>query len=189
MRSRAGTFADRGAGVVLVLATLALLAPNAACAESTGVVPDAARMTALREEVARAPVLIVRGDFGLREFHRAWLDSSGVRSPSHERRPRPALFVSSDAPAPAAPAAIPWSQISTMQTQRPKKLQGAIAGLLVGIAVGVTLSMNYESKYTEDWTGVGLLLGPPFVGLAGGTILGSLSGTKVIYRAPTQENH
>lgn len=176
---------ERLAGTLLV-AALALAAPIAASSEPAGAIPDAASMMALRQAVARSPVLLVRGDFGLREFHGAWIDSGGIQRAS-QGRTRPALFVSRDAPPPPAAMVIPWSQISTLETQRPRKLQGAIGGLVVGLAIGLTLSMNYESKYTEDWTGVGLLLGPPFVGLVGGTILGSLSGTKVIYRAPTRE--
>lgn len=167
--------------MALVIATLA--APIAAA----GAIPDADGMAELREAVARSPVLLVRGDFGLREFHGAWLDSSGIQRAARVRA-RPALFVSADAPPPPVAKVIPWSEITTMETQRPKKLQGAVGGFVVGLAVGVTLAMNHEAKNSDDFTGVALLLAPPMVGLLGGTILGSLSGTKVIYRAPTQEN-
>ena len=174
----------------LLLVALVLAGPTAVRAGDAGVIPDSTQMKALREAVRRAPVVLVRGDFGLREFYHARLDSTGIRSAREESawRPRPALIATADAPRPPVPPTIAWSEISTMETQRPKKLQGAIGGLVVGLAIGLTLALNYEARYSEDFTGLGLLLGPPFVGLIGGTILGSLSGTKVIYRAPTREN-
>ncbi|MGH7729989.1 MAG: hypothetical protein ACRENJ_01925 [Candidatus Eiseniibacteriota bacterium] len=175
--------------VVAALA-LALSIPTAARAEERGAIPDQAQLAAMRDAVARAPVLLVRGDFGLRELHHAWLDSTGVRPAREEsaRGPRPALFATADAPRAAAPPTIAWSQISSLATQRPRKLRGAVAGFGIGLVVGVTLASLREDSYTGDLTNLGLVVGTPAGGLVIGTILGSLSGTKVIYRAPTQEN-
>ena len=174
----------------VLVALLALPFAVAARADEPTSIPDPGQLGMMRDAVRRAPVLIARGDFGLREFHHPWLDSSGVRSTREEspRGPRPALFATADAPPPAPAAAIPWSQITSLETQRPRKLQGAVAGFVIGLAVGGTLASTYEAKNSEDWTGVGLLLGTPMLGVISGTLLGSLSGTKVIYRAPTQEN-
>lgn len=164
--------------------TLALAIPGAATAGAT---PDPAQIAAMREAIAGAPVLLVRGDFGVREFHRARVDSDGVSAhPESRRTPRPGVFVTADAPPPAVPSAIPWSEITSLETQRPKKLQGAVGGLVIGLALGLTLALNYDST-EEDWTAVGFLIGTPMLGAFAGTIIGSFSGTKVIYRAPTQE--
>jgi len=178
------------AAALVVAVALGLPTAIAARAEEGGAIPDPARMAALRDAVRRAPVLLVRGDFGLRELRDARLDSSGVRSAQQEsaKRPRPALLATADAPSTALSPIIPWSEISSLETQRPKKLQGAVAGFVVGLTVGTTLALEHEDTYSgEDYTGVALLAGSPVLGILLGTLVGSLSGTKVIYRAPIQE--
>jgi len=183
-RQRACSASRRTDLCLLAALVIALVVPGAARAGAT---PDPARMAELREAVARAPVLLARGDFGLREFHHPWIDSSGVSGRKDpDWRPRPALIASADAPRPEAPPIIPWSRITSLETQRQKKLQGAVAGFVAGLAIGGTLALTYEAKNSEDWTGVGLLVGTPTCGLLLGTIIGSLSGTSVIYRATTQ---
>jgi len=174
------------AATVATALALAFVVPEAATAGST---PDPRQLVAMRDAVARAPVLLVRGDFGLRELRHAWLDSTGVsarRDPAW--RPRPALIASAVAPRPEAPPTIPWSEITSLETQRPKKLQGAVAGFVIGLAAGASLAGLHEETYTGDYTRVALILGTPAAGVVAGTLIGSLSGTKVIYRAPTQEN-
>jgi hypothetical protein len=183
MNPEHGAFARHVATVATALALASVLS-DAATAGST---PDPPQLVAMRDAVARAPVLLVRGDFGFREVRRAWLDSAGVSGRQDPAwRPRPALIASADAPRPEAPPTIPWSEITSLEIQRQKKLQGAIGGFVVGLAIGGTLALTYEAKDSNDMTGFGPLLGPPSSGLILGTIIGSLSGTKVIYRAPTQ---
>jgi len=172
------------AAVATALA-LASVVPESATAGST---PDPRQLVAMRDAVARAPVLLVRGDFGVREVRHAWLDSTGVgpSRPESARRPRPALFATADAPRPEPPPTIAWSEIESLETQKSKKLQGAMGGFVVGLTAGFTVALTYEPKNSEDMTPAGLLVGLPMLGLISGTILGSLSGSKVIYRAPTQ---
>jgi hypothetical protein len=166
---------------------LALVMADAATAGAT---PDPAQLTTMKDAVARAPVLLVRGDFGLRELRHARLDSTGVSAPPEPARPaRPALFATADVPRPVAPATIAWSEITSLETQRPRKLRGALAGLVVGLATGITLALTHEARHSDDYTGLALLTGPPTGGLLLGAFLGSLTGTHVIYRAPTQESN
>lgn len=184
-RERAGSASRRRELRLFAALVTALVIPEAATAGST---PDPRQLVAMRAAVARAPVLLVRGDFGVREVLHAWLDSTGVRPspPESARRPRPALIASADAPRPEPPPTIAWSEIESLETQKSKKLQGAMGGFVVGLTAGFTVALTYEPKNSEDMTPAGLLVGLPMLGLISGTILGSLSGSKVIYRAPTQ---
>ena len=175
---------ERRVKPLMAALALALVAPIAARSDGGGAIPDSARMAALRGAIARAPVLLVRGDFGLREFWHPVLDSAGVR-PGRKAPPRPALFTAADAPRPAVAPPIPWREISTMQTQRPKKLQGAIVGGVLGLAVGFLILEG--SQGDDDLRALGLIIGAPTTGVLLGTFLGSLSGTRTIYRAPTWE--
>lgn len=174
---------------LLAAPVLARPLPVLASAQGTAAVPDSAGMAALREAATRAPVLLVRGEFGLREYHRPRVDSAGIgpRRPESPWRPRPALFGTADA-RPASPTT-PWSEISSLETQRPRKLQGAVAGFVLGLALGGLLASNYHTTNSDDYTPVGLWIGTPVTGVLFGTIIGSLAGTKTIYRAQPQETH
>jgi len=173
--------------LMLGTATTVAIARNAGAA-----VPDSAQMIQLRQAAAQAPVLIVRGDFGLREVRHPLIDSAGVHSASWESatHTRPALFTTSDAPRAAKTAPLAWHQISTLETQRPMKLKGTLMGGITGLALGMLLvGTNNTGTFSGDYRNVAYLLGMPMTGAVAGFVIGSLSGTRTIYSAPSRENH
>ena len=155
-----------------------------------GAVPDSGQMATLRAAATKAPVLLVRGDFGLQEIRKPLLDSTGVRSATweSEAHTRPAVFSAPDATHAPATAPIAWSAISTIHTQHQRKLQGAIAGFVVGLAVGAAVYASTDSGYSgEEYGSAGWVLGAPVLGTIAGFVIGSFTGTRLVYPKPFQE--
>jgi hypothetical protein len=173
----------------LMLGTAATVAT---ALDAGGAIPDSTQMILLRRAAAQAPVLIVRGDFGLRELRHPLIDSTGVRSASWERttHTRPALFATPDAPRSAVTGPLAWHQISTLETQRPMRLKGTLIGGITGLAAGMLMVGTTDTgTFTGDYRNVGYLVGMPMTGAVAGFVIGSLSGFRTIYSAPSRENH
>jgi hypothetical protein len=148
-------------------------------------------MSELRRAAAKAPVLLVRGDFGLREVHDALLDSTGVRSAKAESewRQRPAVSTTSSDTSVAMPSLIAWNDIASLETQHPQKLKGALFGGVTGLAISMLIvGLNNETNTSEGFTrSESLALGMPFLGVTTGFIVGAFAGTRTIY--PQHESH
>ena len=155
-----------------------------------GAIPDSSQMSTLRAAAAKAPVLLVRGDFGLQEIRKPLLDSTGVRSATWESQAhaRPAVFTAPDPTHAPAAAPIAWSEISTIHTQHQRKLQGAIAGFVVGLAVSAVIYASTDPGNSgEDYGSAAWVLGAPMLGVIGGFAIGSFTGTRLVYPKPIQE--
>jgi len=154
-----------------------------ASAAAAGTAPEAATLERLRLDGARG--VRVLGEFGVKVVHHPLLDSTGVRSAdwAAAAAARPALFATADAPHPAVPAPIPWSDIQEIKTNRQHKLRGAVIGGVVGLATALLVVGTDEG---DEGGAAGALIGAPIVGALLGTFIGSLTGSKTIYRA--QEN-
>jgi len=160
-----------------------------ASAGSAGPVPDSMQMSELRRTAAKAPVLLVRGDFGLVEVRKALLDSTGVRSTSWESAAhvRPAI-VTADAPPPVR-MPIPWSGIESIETQHQQKTKFALMGGITGLAAGLLIAGTSSDTSESDAIGkAGWVIGGPMLGMIGGFVIGSFVGTKTVYSSPPQES-
>jgi len=187
-RTRAAlTRAAATAGLALSGATAALAATATA-----GAIPDSAQMSELRRAAAKAPVLLVRGDFGLRELRKPLLDSTGVRSATWESaaHARPAIVSTADAPHAAPPPLMTWNEISSIETQHQQKTKWTLMGGITGLAVGMLIyGLSDDQPATgEIPEGAGWLFGLPPVCAMAGFIVGSMTGTRTIYPQPSQEN-
>lgn len=173
----------------LVLAGTLVAVVNAA---SAGSIPDSAQMSELRLAAAKAPVLLVHGDFGLRELRKPLLDSTGVRSATWEAaaHARPAIVSTADAPHAAPPPPITWNQISSLETQHQQKTKWTLLGGITGLALGALIYGTSDStgETGEIPPGAAWLLAAPMAGVAAGFVVGSMTGKRTIYPQPSQEN-
>jgi hypothetical protein len=186
-RTRAAlTRAAATAGLALSGATAALAATATA-----GTIPDSAQMSELRLAAAKAPVLLVRGDFGLRELRKPLLDSTGVRSATWESaaHARPAIVSTADAPHAAPPPLMTWNEISSIETQHQQKTKFALMGGITGLAVGLLIAgTGSETSESEALGKAAWVIGGPMLGVIGGFVVGSFVGTKTVYSSPHQES-
>jgi hypothetical protein len=176
----------RYAGAVLAAAACVASAP----APAGAAVPDSARLAGLREAITAAPIFRVVGAFGRERIADPILDSSGVRSAGWEpvASRRTAVFTAERSAPRAARAPIPWSDISALETGRPKTLQGAVGGTVVGLVVGagIALAMNPRGAPADEedaLRSIGIVSGTTFAGTILGTWIGHRSGFRPIYRA------
>jgi hypothetical protein len=186
----------RGAPVAPAIAVAGIATAWAAVvltvAATAGPIPDSAQMSELRMAAAKAPLLLVHGDFGVRELRKPLLDSTGVRSEQWESaaRARPAIIATPDAPHPVA-MPIAWTDISSLETQRQQKLKWTLIGGITGLALGALIYSRYDdtSNATGELPeGAGWLMGLPPLGLAVGFVAGSMTGKRTIYPHPPQGN-
>jgi len=193
-RARLTRTALARATTVVAMGGLAISAATAgmAVAASAGTIPDSAQMSELRLAAAKAPVLLVRGDFGLRELRKPLLDSTGVRSATWESaaHARPAIVTTADAPHAALPPPITWNEISSLETQHQQKTKWTLMGGITGLALGALIyGLSDDTAATgEIPEGAGWLFGLPPVGAMTGFVAGSLVGKRTIYPQPSQEN-
>ena len=178
------------ATTVVAAASLAISGVTAAMAvaASAGAIPDSVQMSELRLAAAKAPVLLVRGDFGLRELRKPLFDSTGVRSANCESaaHARPAIVSTADAPHAAVPPPITWNEISSLETQHQQKTKWTLMGGITGLAVGMLvygLSVDHPAT-GEIPEGAGWLFGLPVVGATAGFVVGSFTGTRLVYPKP-----
>jgi hypothetical protein len=183
--------ATSNAGLATTWATVVLTIALAVAA-SAGAIPDSTQMSELRLAAAKAPVLLVRGDFGLRELRNPLLDSTGVRSASWEpaAHARPAIISTPDAPHTAMPAPIAWERISSLETQHQQKTKCTLMGGITGLALGMLMygvsdnqAATGELSEADRW-----LLSMPPAGLAVGFVVGMMTGKRTIYPQPSQGN-
>ena len=177
--------ASRALAAGLMVVSLAASVP--AAADRGRAVPDAAALAAMREAAGRGGGVRVIGSFGQREIRHPVLDSTGVRSADWEAASaaRPALFVTKDTPRPAAPAPIAWSEIEELKAGKQHTLRGAVVGATLGLAAALTAIGMSDGG--DELGGYGVFVTSVAMGAVIGTFVGSLSGSKTIYRA--QENH
>jgi hypothetical protein len=182
------------ATIVVAMAGLAASGATAATAVSAlaGAIPDSVQMSELRLAAAKAPVLLVRGDFGLRELRKPLLDSTGVRSANWESaaHARPAIVSTADAPHATPPPRITWNEISSIETQHQQKTKWTLMGGITGLAVGMLIfGLSDDTAETGELPpGAGWLFGLPVVCATTGFIVGSMTGTRTIYPQSPQEN-
>jgi hypothetical protein len=162
---------------LVVLGTLVLTCPGPAVA---GTVPDTIQMALLRYAVAEVRLVRVEGDFGTRWGRRPLIDSSGVQFGEELKGRANTMRVPGDV------ASIPWTEISTIQTDRATSGRGAMIGLAIGLLAGSVIALssinffsmeNQQHKANIIWqVGVG--------GMALGFLAGKRGETKVIYPPP-----
>ena len=178
--------------LLLALAVAGMVTVAVTAAVSAGTIPDSAQMSELRLAAAKAPVLLVHGDFGLRGLRKPLLDSTGVRSATWESaaHARPAIVSTPDAPHAASPPLITWNEISSLETQHQQKTKWTLMGGITGLALGALIygTSNPTDETGESWGAAGWLVGAPFIGAVAGFITGSLTGKRTIYPQPRQEN-
>jgi len=167
-----------------LIAGLSLAAAPPARVADAGAIPDSVTMAAMRRAAGRG--LLVYTATGQQEIRYPMLDSTGVWSAKSEAasRQRTALIETSDAPRPAVPAPISWSQIETVKTAGHHEWQAALVGAAVGLVVGAVTLLG--SSHDEGVPG-GLFAGSAAVGGLIGMLVGSVSGKQTLYRS--QENH
>lgn len=193
MRHPRATLARATAVVAMAGLAAAWTTAALAVAASAGAIPDSVQMSELRLAAAKAPVVLVRGDFGLRELRKPLLDSTGVRSANRESaaHARPAIVSTAHPPHAAPPPLIAWNEISSLETQHQQKTKWTLMGGITGLAVGMLiygLSDDQSPATGEIPEGAGWLFGLPVVGATAGFVTGSLAGTRTIYPQPSQEN-
>ena len=173
----------------LMLSFLAVLVLFNACiapARAAAGIPDSVTMAEMRKAAGHGHGLRLIGPFGQREFRHLELDSTGVRALVSNSRP--ALFVTADTPPPAPPPAIPWSRIAEVRTTHQHKFRGMLIGTGTGFALGAaTVGLKSGSDTSENWLAGLIVLGSSACGALAGTFLGSLYGSKTLYRS--QEIH
>jgi hypothetical protein len=185
----------RGAPVAPAIAVAGIATAWAAVvltvAATAGPIPDSAQMSELRMAAAKAPLLLVHGDFGVRELRKPLLDSTGVRptkwnSGPHATPEGKTVHVQGEY---ATGEPIAWSDISSLETQHQQKTKWALMGGITGLAVGALMfGLTDSTAETGSWEGVGWVVGAPMVGVMAGFIVGSMTGKRTIYPQPLQGN-
>jgi hypothetical protein len=183
MSARALDRALRGgmAGLLLGL-PLTTAMPARAAERASGAVPDSASMARIRAATGEHGMRVI-GTFGQREVHHPMMDSTGVWS-SEWAGARPAVFATSDAPHAGAQTPLPWSQIQEIKSDRQHKTHGALLGAGIGLVTGAVLLGIASGTTDDEQAGAGALMGGSVIlGGVFGLFIGSLVGSKTIYRA------
>jgi hypothetical protein len=166
--------------MVGLIASLSLAAAVPTPAAEAGAVPDSIRMSAIRR--ASGNGLLVYTATSQQEIRHPLLDSTGVWSANWESasRQRTALIETQDAPHPAVPKPISWSQIETVKTAGHHEVKGLVAGAAIGLVVGTAV---FLSSSEEALGGAGIFVGSAAFGGLVGMFVGSVSGKETLYRS------
>jgi hypothetical protein len=161
----------------LILLLCSLVAPGASAAE--GGAPDSAQRAALQERIGRLDRVRVLGPAGTTLLLVPVVREDGLHMRRPWKPPRPALFVSADAPVQPRPVEfVPWSAIEHVQVHRSGAWSGALTGAVIGgFVVGLTL-LTYHHQVAESWgeSGGWIVAGSAVV-LGGATLTGLVLGT------------
>lgn len=181
------------AGAWRVIVSAAVTSWVALAAPVTGPAAEAPApqvIAALRDSLSREKHARLLGTFGTREITRPVADSAGVGSADWAPRKaqRGAIFVAADAPPPAVPRPIPWSEIAEVQAGGPMTGRGALIGGLVGAFAGTIAAMAVISTAdpTNESAGLGAAYAIPTTALIGvfvGASIGSHGRWRTVYRA------
>ena len=165
----------------LTLVALALLVwAQSAGAAPAGAVPDSATRAALQKRIGRLAKVRLLGPAGQETILlKPLVRDDGLHMREPYRRPRPAVIVLGEVPAPPPPVDfVPWSAIDEVQVARGDPARGALSGALFGVgvvAISLAASHRVIQRYPEDamplvFMGGGILV-------AGCTVVGAVVGS------------
>lgn len=171
---------------------LALLAPGFSAARAlAGAVPDSATRAAVQRQIGHLGRVRIVGPAGETLLLKPVVREDGLHMREPWRRPRPALVVVGEIPAPPPPVDfVPWSGIDEVQVARGDPMRGALTGAIFGAGLSAILLTVYNGvarRYPEEAVPIVITGGAILIGgcAAVGAVAGSYTENwRTVHPAP-----